>query len=643
MRRAGALAGFAICLGASPARLEAEDRPSAELFQVLDRLPDPGPRVTPFLRHQLDRAWRQDEERRAAFAAVRSEADLARLKRKMRDDLLEIVGGLPQTRTPLEARVVGTLPRDGYRIEKVVFESLPGLHVTALLYLPEAPAGRKPAVLLACGHAPLGKAHPAYQEMAARLAKRGYVVLCFDPVGQGERSQFWDAARGRSRYNLVCGEHAVLGNLCTLAGTSLVRFMVWDAVRALDYLESRPEVDGQRLAVTGTSGGGFQSTWLGALDERVGVVLPSCFPTALPMRMANRIFEDPDSDPEQDPPGLVSRGVDHAGLLLLVHPRPLHVSAAVLDFFPIEGTRKALREVRALYERFGQGDRIALAEGFHKHEHSAENQAAAFAFLDRSFGRPVKPGLDPVTTLEPEALRCTPSGQVREWRLTRFDGVPVRQGIAWEEKGRGGLGAAVIERYLLHHQGGLAIPLVHIHARGGPKRRTILRVGLEGKLGPRDWSEVAADLARGDAVVSFDLRGLGETRMRYKAASIDDPDLAPLDEAAAYSSPLSGVLANHVYNSLLAGRPYFLEMIEDAEIASRFARGVLGARRLAVAGHGEAHTYAAAIAAVVAEVELVPPGAGEPPFSWSTTVEDMREIWPIHYLLSGGAYLRMTR
>ena len=75
--------------------------------------------------------------------------------------------------------------------------------------------GPPAAVLVACGHAPLGKAHPGYQELSARLARRGYVVLCFDPVGQGERSQFWDAARGRSRYNLVCGEHAVLGNLCT--------------------------------------------------------------------------------------------------------------------------------------------------------------------------------------------------------------------------------------------------------------------------------------------------------------------------------------------------------------------------------------------------------------------------------------------
>ena len=128
--------------------------------------------------------------------------------------------------------VLDPLVGDGYRIEKLVFESVPGFHVTALLYVPDAPAGPKPAVLLACGHSPIGKAHPPYQEIAIRLARRGYVVLCWDPVGQGERSQFWDAARGRSRYNLVCGEHAVLGNLAVLAGASLLRWEVWDGMRA---------------------------------------------------------------------------------------------------------------------------------------------------------------------------------------------------------------------------------------------------------------------------------------------------------------------------------------------------------------------------------------------------------------------------
>jgi hypothetical protein len=662
---------------AAPA-LSAE-APAPERLQVLAPQPE-GPRITPYLTHQIERAWAFDAARQERFSRVTTEADLRALQAELRRKVLGVIGGLPEERSPLDARITGTIPMDGYRIEKLVFESLPGIHVTALVYVPDQPAGRKPAVLLACGHSPVGKAYPNYQEMAVRLARRGYVVLCWDPVGQGERSQFWDRAGGRSRYNLVCGEHAVLGNFATIAGTSLVRYMVWDGMRAVDYLLTRDEVDGARIAITGTSGGGFQALWIGALDPRVAVVLPSCFPTALPMRMANRIFEDPDSDPEQDPPGLVSEGIDHAGLLLLAYPRPAHVSAAVLDFFPIEGTRKTMREVAALYRRFGLGDRIAVSEGYHKHQYSAENQAKAFAFLDRAFGRPAAASLGEAKTLAPEALLCTPSGQVREdlggrsllevirdearahppaartvaelyrgpsypgirdWPIVPFAGTAPRDAIAWERTGSDRVGTAIVDRHRLHHGGGLVIPLVHVRREGAPRGNVLLRLGLEGKIRPEAWGIVESLLADGHEVVSFDPRGLGETRMRYRAASIDDPALAPADEEAAYASPLSGVLANHVYNAQLLGRPYLLEMIEDVEIVSRFARAQLGAREVAIDAPGEARLLARAVGAALPDVAVVLPSGAEPSFSWKEAVETLRETWPIHYLVPGGASLRL--
>jgi Acetyl xylan esterase (AXE1) len=655
-----------------------EDRVSPDMLRVLGPPAEPGPRITPLLRRQLDLAWTQDESRRQRFAAIRTADDLAAAQREFRAALSKVIGGLPTERTPLDARVTGTISQDGYRIEKLVFESLPGLHVTALVYVPEIP-GPRPAILLASGHSPLGKAHPPYQEIAVRLARRGYVVLCWDPVGQGERSQYWDAERGRSRYNLVCGEHAILGNLATLAGASLLRWMIWDGIRAIDYLQTRPDVDGARIAITGTSGGGCQTVWIGALDERVGAILPSCFVTALPMRMANRIFEDPDSDPEQDPPGLVSEGIDHPGLLLLAYPRPVHVAAAVKDFFPIEGTRKTVREVAGLYRALGQGERFVLSEGYHGHQYSLENQRSAFAFLDRVFGRASSPVAEAVTPLDPEQLRCTRSGQVRvdypgrslaevirdlergrepepldirglyhdqgypgiqEWAVEPWHpGLPPER-IGVEPMGHSSLRTTVIDRYVLHHSG-LDMPLLHIHRAGVPAARVVLRAGLDGKVGTDDWPAVADDLRRGDHVVSFDPRGLGEMRMRYRAESVDDPTLAAADEAAAYQSPVSGVLANFVYNAQLTGRPYFLQMIEDAEVAARFARLKLGARRLAVTGEGESRTLAIAIAACLSDVELLPSRSRAAAFSWRETVEQMRETWPIHFLLPGGAYLRM--
>lgn len=675
---ASALA-LALALGAPVRGAEA---PTAEMLRVLPPEAE-GPRITPYLAHQIERAWAFDAARQERFARVKTEADLRELQDELRQKALALIGGLPETKTPLAAHVTGTIPMDGYQIEKLVFESLPGLHVTALVYVPAGPVTKRPAVLLACGHSPLGKAYPAYQEIAVRLARRGYVVLCWDPVGQGERSQFWDRSRGRSRYNLVCGEHAVLGNFATIAGTSLVRYMVWDGMRALDYLQTRDDVDGERVAITGTSGGGFQSLWIGALDPRVRVVLPSCFPTALPMRMANRIFEDPDSDPEQDPPGLVSLGIDHPGLLLLAYPRPLHLSAAVLDFFPIEGTRKSMREVTALYERFGHGDRVAWSEGYHKHQYSTENQAKAFAFLDRALGRTAAGALGEAKLLGAEELRVTPRGQVREdlagrslvdviredtrarpaaprairelylgagysgirdWPVEADTGAPRQGVIAWAAAGSDRVGAATIDRYRLHHSGGLEIPLLHVHREGATSRRPlVVRLDLAGKLTPADWPWVEARLAEGHEVVSLDPRGVGETRMRYKAASIDDPLLAPKDEDEAYASPLSGVLANHVYNSQLLGRPYLLELVEDVEIAVRFARARLGAREVALEGLGEAGLLARAVAAALPDVALVRPRGAAPAFAWPDAVERGLESWPIHYLVPGGATLRLEQ
>ena len=151
-----------------------------------------------------------------------------------------------------------------------------------------------------------------------------------------------------------------MGNLAYLAGTNLARWEIWDGIRAVDYLLTRPEVDPDRINITGTSGGGFQAAHVAALDPRIKVAAPSCYFTALPMRVYNRIFKDPDSDPEQDLYGMISNGVDHPGLLLLMYPRPVFVAAAVLDFFPIEGTRKSFREVAELYSQFGHEDRIAM-------------------------------------------------------------------------------------------------------------------------------------------------------------------------------------------------------------------------------------------------------------------------------------------
>jgi len=670
---------MAVLAGAIALCAPAADDPPPQSFRVREQPLSPGPRMTPFLQYQAEQAWREDDDRQKAWDAIQDQRELLKTQDELRQKLLQMIGGLPAVKTDLHPRVTGKIQMDGFSVEKLIFQSLPGVYVTALVYVPDDRSKKHPAVLVPAGHAPDGKFH--YQSLSQRLAARGYVVISWDPVGQGERSQFWDASAGKSRYNLVCGEHAVMGNLAYLAGANLARWEIWDGIRAVDYLLTRPEVDGERISITGTSGGGFQATLIAALDERIKVAVPSCYISALPMRIYNRVFADPDSDPEQDLFGMISNGVDHPGLLLLMYPRPVLVAAAVLDFFPIEGTRKTVREVRRLYERFDRGDRIALVEGYHAHQFSSENQEAALDFLNHFNQMPVRHGLPPVKELTDKALQCTRTGQVmldysdarslmavireyydehktrprqtvakeyygdnysgvKDWHVSEHAGVPPGQGqITWEAMGSSKSEGVSIDRYMLRHSKLLEMPLLYIHKSAADKRTFLLWFRESGKATAEDWPEIKKYVDEGYDIVSFDFRGLGETRMPYTAVSPDDPALGALDFDHAYVNSISGVLANHVYNALLIGRPYFLQMIEDSEIASRFAREKLGAKVVAMTAPGDAYTLASAIAETLPGIELLPrPDAKI--LKWSEIVEQKREIWPIQYLLPSGAYIQ---
>jgi dienelactone hydrolase len=656
--------------------------PPPEAFSVLPLAPS-GPQITPYLQYQTELAWREDGNRMRDWDGIHTEQDLLRVQKDIRQKLLTMLGGLPTTRTPLHPHVTGRIAMNGFHIEKLIFESLPGVYVTALLYVPDdrksGERKKSPAVLVPAGHAENGKAH--YQTLCQRLAQRGYVVISWDPVGQGERSQFWDAKAGKSRYNRICAEHAVLGNLAYLAGTNLARWEIWDGLRAFDYLLTRPEVDPERINITGTSGGGFQAMHIAALEPRIKVAAVSCFITSLPMRIHNRIFKDPDSDPEQDLYGMISNGVDHAGLLLLMYPRPVIVAAATLDFFPIEGTHKTFQEVSRLYSRFGHADRIAMAEGYHGHQYSDENQKAAFEFLDHFNQLPEGQALAATRDLDEKAAQCTRTGQVMldiddarslmdvirdyytehqtklvqsirqlylgsnypgiaTWTINEYDGVaPAEREIAWQSAGSSRFEDISIDRYVLRHSRSLVMPLLHVHRNTNQNHRWLLWFSKDGKAGVNDWTKIVKNLDAGFDIVTFDFRGLGETRMSYKAVSEDDPSLAQLDFDRAYVNPLSSVLADYVYNSLLTGRPYFLQMIEDAEIAVRFSRLKLHAGRFFVASDEEGSTLANAIAGTLPAVKQIP-YPNPQIMKWSDLLIERREQWPIQYLLPGGAYIQ---
>jgi hypothetical protein len=671
----------AAAIGQRPVGATHENAPAAEAFRVLPPADAEGPQITPYLLYQTQLAWDQDALRRERWSQVKSEGDLLRLRAELKKSLLEMIGGLPVEKADLHATITGRIAGNGFHIEKLIYQSIPGFYVTALVYVPENGDKVHPAILVPAGHATNGKDH--YQALSERLALRGYLVISWDPVGQGERSQFWDAKAKKSRYNMTCGEHAVMGNLAYLAGANLARWEVWDGMRAVDYLLSRPDVDGERISITGTSGGGTQTALIGALDDRIKVIIPSCYITALPMRVENRIFADYDSDPEQDPYGLISRGVDNAGTLLMMYPRPVMVATATLDFFPVQGSHKTYSEVSKFYERFGHSDRIAFAESYNRHSYSLKNQEAALNFLDRFNHMPVRHGLPPVTAYSDAELQVTKSGQlsvdypesftlphfiadysaqasghnrktlaelyrseqdpdIASWKVEHYAGSSPAGELRWEAVGSSMAGAVHIDRYVLHHSTYLEMPLLHFYDAGSHPKGAILWFSLDGKASEKDWPRIAGLLSDGYEVFSFDLRGLGETRMNFRVDSSDAVSAPKGSFDEAYVDPLGSVLADYVYNSLLTGRPYFLQMMDDIKIAELYVRNrdaQLPRQPIALAATGDAYSLAVRFQEVDPQVKVLTPDSA-PVLSWSALVSQGQEQWPIALLMPYGATLR---
>ncbi|MGO8789716.1 MAG: acetylxylan esterase [Terriglobia bacterium] len=349
------------------------------------------------------------QQRLARFNQIQNESDFRRWQEANRRTFLELIGGLPSERSPLHARVVGAVPREGYVIRKVIFESLPEYYVTANLYVPTVGKGPFPAVLTPCGHSANGKAYDIYQHLFIGLAKRGYVVLSYDPMGQGERYQYWDFLQKEKDPDR---QHAMAGLQEILLGQNLARYFIWDGIRGIDYLTSLPEVDATRIGVTGNSGGGTLTAYISMLDPRVKVASIVTFITSLPQKIAARSL-DAGSDPEQDIPGLLAAGIDHTEFVGMIAPRPVLIGAAVRDFFPIEGTRQTFSEAQALYKKLGISDRIKMVEFDHHHMYSQPLREATYAWFDRWLKGVDAVAHEPEIFTEKDAtLECTPTGQV---------------------------------------------------------------------------------------------------------------------------------------------------------------------------------------------------------------------------------------
>lgn len=353
------------------------------------------------------RMHEQYDVRRNTFEAGISSKDAAAAYRNMiRARYRKLIGKLPE-RTPLKSRNVGTIKQPGYTIEKLIFESMPGHPVTANLYVPDG-NGPFPAVLLMCGHENSAKATESYQRTAILFALNKFVVLVVDPVSQAERHQLVDAnAKPQTRGGTT--EHTLINAAGNLVGSGMVTYQLWENIRALDLLELRKEVDATRIGCLGNSGGGTQTTYLIAFDERIKVAAPCSY-----IASRERNFElFGANDGCQHVPGEGTAHLELSDFLIAFAPKPLLILAGRYDFIDYAGTLMAHDELKAIYRSLGEENKISMFTFDDGHGISKSKREAAVSwFVQWMYNKKIDVVEPELRTLDEEQLQCSDDGQV---------------------------------------------------------------------------------------------------------------------------------------------------------------------------------------------------------------------------------------
>ena len=333
-----------------------------------------------------------------------------RREAELRARLEQAWGGFPTNPVPLEPRVFGSLERDGYRVERLMFRTLPEVWMTANAYVPNRP-GRLPAVLCVHGHWRGAKQDPVVQARCIGLARLGFFVLAVDAFGAGERG-----------VGKALGEYHGDMTAATLLpiGRPLSGIQVYENSRAVDYLLTRPEVDPERIGITGASGGGNQSMYAGAWDRRLKAVVPVCSVGNYQAYLGAACCMC------EVVPGAL-RFTEESGVLSLVAPRALMVVNATRDArqFSVEEARKSLEVASPIFRLLGRPDALRHAIFESGHDYSQPMRETVYGWMTRHLksegdGSPVPE--PPVKTEDPEALRCFPGdSRPDDWMtLPRF-------------------------------------------------------------------------------------------------------------------------------------------------------------------------------------------------------------------------------
>jgi cephalosporin-C deacetylase-like acetyl esterase len=494
--------------------------------------------------HLQEEAYAADAKRLEKFEqAIRSPEELQAYQQRLKEFFLKQLGG-EAPRGPLNARTVRKLDRDGFTVECVIFESQPGHHVTANLFLPTG-KGPFPGVIVSSGHSRPGKAADYNQRFGLAMVRCGIAALVYDPIGQGERSQIL-TAEGKPQFTSTTTEHFLVGVGSILVGRNTASYRAWDAMRCLDYLASRPEIDPKKLGMTGCSGGGTLTSYVMALDDRVACAAPACYLTTM-RRLVETLGPQ---DAEQNIFGQIAFGLDHPDYILLRAPKPTLISATTQDFFDIRGTWDNYRQAKRVYGRLGNPEQVELVEVEGKHGVQSQNLAAIARWMQRWLKGSDEPiSLTDLKTLSEKELLCTEKGQVlllpdersvfdlnaeyetalakerkkawtensREEMIKRIcataniRGADKLEAPTFKDLGRVKKENYHIDKLMLTTDSGIPLPGLTFHPPS-PHDDAYLYLHDDGKLGDTAaGGPIEKLIGDGYAVVTVDLRGQGET------------------------------------------------------------------------------------------------------------------------------------
>lgn len=357
--------------------------------------------------HLTGLAYEKLNRRAGIISELNNIAEWQERQADVRKIMWNIIGPFPE-KTPINAKITGKVVKNGYKVENVIYESLPGFYVTASLFIPDKVKKPAPAILFCSGHSHGAYRLESYQLPLLNLVKKGFIVLAFDPVSQGERLQYFDPQKGESLIGSSTKEHSYPAVQVFLTAKSIARYFVWDGIRGIDYLISRKEVDPQRIGVHGLSGGGTQTAYISALDDRVAASAPACYITSY-----RRLLESIGvQDGEQNLYNGIANGIDHADYIELRAPKPTLIIANTRDFFSIQGARETYDELKRVYTIFGAPANIEIIEDDHGHGYTRKNREAMYAFFRKHLNMPGSSTEEEVDFCSAEELQKTSTGQL---------------------------------------------------------------------------------------------------------------------------------------------------------------------------------------------------------------------------------------